>query len=409
MTVFLDYLKDLFIDSLPEESFLKTIREKAWVQASLPDRTHEAFQYLPLRELYLNSYPRTLSFIDEEKIAAYLYLETQKSYLVFVNGNYYPSLSQLPDPLIVSSLPEAFSAYGQFLKNRFTKQLAEENDPFALLNTALHAPGAFIYLPPKVKLASPIQILHFYTGSAFPRLQFFIGAGAEAHLISRTISLSEAPFWASALVDIALEEGAFLHHTDLIDLPVENWHFGAVRASLKNNSHYQSCSFHRGAKSIRQDYKVALLGENARAHLQGLNLLSGKNQAHTHILMQHLAPHCHSMQSFKKVLYDQSQSSFQGQIYVHQKAQKTAAYQINNNLILGPGAIANSKPNLKIFADDVKASHGATVGQLDQQALFYLRTRGLNEEEASRFLVRSFCQEAIDAIPYPSVRASLNL
>jgi len=404
MTSFLNYLKEVFIESLPEDAFFKNLREKAWVQCSLPDKTHEAFQYVPLRELYVKSYPRSVIFSDEAMIASYIYPECQKSYLVFINGHYHPLLSKVPEGVVVDSLPDSLLSYGHFLKQRLSKILTEETDPFALLNMALHASGAFIYFPPKFTLSTPIEIINLFTGPSFPRFQLFLGAQAEIHLISKSVSLTELPFWSSSLMDISIEEGASFHHVDKIDMPSENWHFQAVRASLKADSRYHSISFTKGAKSIRQDYKVALLGENASADLQGLSLLSGSHQAHTHVLMQHLAPHCHSMQSFKNVLYDNSQSSFQGQIYVDQKAQKTQAYQINNNLVLGAGAIANSKPNLRIFADDVKASHGSTVGQLDPQALFYLRTRGFTEAEAKEFLVMGFCKELVDQIPYASVR-----
>lgn len=403
--MFLDYLKEIFIESLPEEAFLRNLREKAWLQCSLPDKSHESFQYVPLRELYAKSYPRSTLFVDEAKVRGAIYPECSESYLVFVNGHYYPDLSKVPDSIVVSSLSSALLPYGQFLKNRLTKNLTEEHDPFALLNTALHASGAFIYIPPKISIPIPIQILHLYTGSAFPRVQLFVGAEAEVRFISRSLALTDNSFWSSAVLDIALEERAALHQVDIMEMPHENWHFQAVRASLKASSRYESISLNNGAKSARQDYRIALQGENASADLKGLSVLSGKNQVHTHVLMQHLAPHCQSMQSFKKVLHGLSQTSFQGKIYVHPKAQKTQAYQRNNNLILGLGAIANSKPNLEIFADDVKASHGATVGQLDEEALFYLKTRGLNQEEAARFLVTGFCRELLDHIPYPSLRA----
>jgi Fe-S cluster assembly protein SufD len=409
MTAFLNYLKEIFVESLPEDPFLRSLREKAWVGCSLPDKNHEAFQYLPLREFYTQDYQRAVTIVNEDLVRESIYPECKESCLVFINGHYYPSLSCVPESIVVSSLPVALGSYGQFLKNRFTKHLAEETDPFALLNMALHGTGAFIYVPPKCQVASPIQILHLYTGSSFPRLQLFIGAESQVQIISRTLSEGDSPFWTNALMDIAIEEKASVHHVDIVDLPKENWHFQALRASLKSEARYHSIAYNRGAKSERYDYRVALLGEQASAHLQGLSVLRERNQTHTYVLMQHLSPHCHSMQSFKKVLHDHSQSSFQGQIFVHQKAQKTAAYQINNNLTLGPGAIANSKPNLKIFADDVKASHGSTVGQIDEEALFYLKTRGLTTEEATHLLVRGFCQELIDQIPYESVRNSVVL
>lgn len=403
MTTFIDYLKELFRENLPEDPFLRQLREKAWVATSLPGRKEDGFEYLPLRELYVRSYPRALTYVDEDYIRQALLPECPYA-LVFVNGHYQPQCSTPPPHVVVSPMPEALTAYGQFLKNRLTKLLEGEQDPFALLNTALHGPGAFIYVPPKWQHAAPIQILHVYTGTAFPRIQVFVGAGAELKCVTRSVAWEDSAFWTSSLTDFAIEEQAKVHHVDYGDMPSDNWHFQAWRASLKGSARFESIACQKGAKVERNDYRVSLAGENCSAHLQGLALLKGARQAHTRVLMQHLAPHCQSMQSFKKVLHDYSQSSFEGKIYVHQKAQKTAAYQLNKNLLLSKGAIANSKPNLEIFADDVKASHGSTIGQPDEKALHYLRSRGLSLEEAKALLVSGFCQEFVSQIPYPSIR-----
>lgn len=159
-------------------------------------------------------------------------------------------------------------------------------------------------------------------------------------------------------------------------------------------------SVNRGAKALRQDYRVDLVGEMADAKLSGLSLLSGLKQCSTNVLISHIAPHTTSMQLFKAVLDDFSQGSFQGEIFVAKEAQKTQAYQINKNIILGKRAIANSKPNLQIFADDVKASHGATISQLDENVLFYLKSRGVSADAAKRLLLDAFCKEITDRCQY---------
>lgn len=163
-----------------------------------------------------------------------------------------------------------------------------------------------------------------------------------------------------------------------------------------------------GGKAVRQSYCIQLKGENSEVNLSGLWMLDGNRTAHTHAIVDHEAPRTRSMQRFKGVLNDHSQSSFEGKILVRAEAQKTEAYQLNNNLILSQGSIANSKPNLEVFADDVKASHGATVSQLEEEQLFYLSTRGIDPILARRLLIGGFCREMIDKISYDSLLKKWN-
>jgi Fe-S cluster assembly protein SufD len=178
---------------------------------------------------------------------------------------------------------------------------------------------------------------------------------------------------------------------------------------LKKESKLHSYFATFGSPGFRRDYSVALLGERSEAHLKGLTALGGKAESHIHVHMDHIAPLCQSRQFFKNVLIEKGRSSFTGKIYVRRPAQKTEAYQLNKNLLLSDLATANTKPNLEIFADDVKASHGATVAQLDEDQLFYLRTRGIPCSEAKGLLTMGFCQEILEDIPVPSLRNTLSL
>jgi Fe-S cluster assembly protein SufD len=173
---------------------------------------------------------------------------------------------------------------------------------------------------------------------------------------------------------------------------------------LKRSSRFEAWNVLSGGQLSRFSSRISLNGENGEALLQGIWMLNENHQAHTHVVMDHHAPHCHSLQKFKGVMADISQASFEGKILVRQPAQKTEAYQLNNNLILGDHAIAYSKPNLEIFADDVKASHGATVTQIDEEQLFYLNSRGIGSSDAKKLLVQGFCREIIDQIPFTSLR-----
>jgi Fe-S cluster assembly protein SufD len=205
-------------------------------------------------------------------------------------------------------------------------------------------------------------------------------------------------------MDVSLDENAAFTHTQTVFGHIDHWFFDAFRATLKKHSRLQCHMATSGSKTVRHSYKVALNGENAEADLKGIWMLSGRRQSHVHVQMEHHAPECRSMQLFKGINADASQSSFEGKILVQPEAQRTQAYQLNNNMLLGEYALANSKPNLEIFADDVKASHGATVAKLDPSQLFYLKTRGLSEPLAKALLLQGFCREIIDAIPSDSLR-----
>lgn len=391
---------------------LNKVRQMAWEQyqsIGLPERRDEIYRYIPLRNLYDRPFsPAQHSTLSRESIQNDIYPECQGSLIVFVNGCYSPELSdtgQLADKAIVSSLPEAMRPYGAFLNSRWIKSLQNEKDAFAALNGALHQHGAFIYIPPRANLVNPIQILHVIDCDegmmAMPRLHLFVGSQAKALLCERTLLIRGEGVIVNSAIDIAVEENASLEYSSTaFNQPKELWNLRAIRATLKRDARFRTYSVTSGAGVLREDYCVSLQGENGEAILDGAWLLDEGKQAHVNILMDHAAPHCRSSQMFKGAVAGSSRSSFQGKIYVHREAQKTDAFQLNNNLVLSDGAQADSKPNLEIFADDVKASHGATVGPVNEEHIFYLRTRGCTAEEAQNLLVMGYLKEVIDLLPF---------
>lgn len=390
---FTEHLKEHYLSGRP-------FFDKAWnrfLEKGLPEKK-EAFQYVPLSSLYGTSFSSAKT-VDKEA-SSLLYPECQNSCIVFVNGAYSKELSCLPKQLVALPLKEAMVTYGNYLTARLSKQLQEEKNPFVLLNAALGQEALFLYIPPKLRLQDPIQILHLTTLGqlASPRLHCFVGASSAVSFIVRTEL--EVSSWTNSLFDLAIEEGASAECFFVGGEANDHWHFQSLRATLKRDSILHSATFSKGCRAFRQDASVSLCGENASATLKGLWKLSGQNQAHTHVVMDHLAPHCHSMQHFKGLLDDVSQSSFEGKIWVRQLAQKTQAYQLNNNLLLGEGSLAYSKPNLEVLADDVKASHGSTTSSLNASHLLYLKTRGLDAKGAKQLLVEGFCKEILGFLPY---------
>lgn len=395
-----------------KEDPLYRLRQRGWdtfLEKGLPTKKSETYQYIKLRKLFAASYKAAEKDSFDPK--PWLFEESRGSNLVFVNGFFSPEHSEVPDGLDILPLNEAIFSFGTWINNQWAKTLKEETDPFALLNSALFSEGALLYISPKAVIKKPIQLLFVTTEEGImssPRVEVFLGKQAEVALVSRHVILKENSF-TNLFLNAHLEDNAKLTYTQVATecaLP-GTWVFDATRAHIKRDSNFTTHMATQGSETTRFDYQVEIAGENASCHLNGIWMLRQSLEAHVHVLMKHLAPNCTSLQLFKGALADSSRSSFEGKILVKKEAQKTDSFQLNNNLLLSDHAQANSKPNLEIFADDVKASHGATVGQLDSEELFYLRTRGYTEQEAKGLLTRAFLRDVLSKIEIPSVKELL--
>lgn len=373
----------------------------------LPTKGKEEYSYYPLSTLYSHEVKLAKEdTLSHEKICSFVEPSSLDSYLVFVNGRYHENLSNISgidDKIVVLPLDVASTRYSSFLNNRIEKNIEKEKDPFALLNYGLGSSGVFIYVPPQVLCEKKIHCLYFTTpqeemGIAFPRIHIFVGKHSSVHCIRSHIDLGETPQILSAVIDVALEERGECR-LSLCAHSEKGWFFEAVRSTLKRGSQFKTASLNTGSLSSREDYHVQLLEEGSEASLKGLGYYKGNKKGHVHVRIDHEAENCTSRQLFKNVLFDQSRSSFAGKITVIPIAQRTNAYQLNQNLLLGEHALCYSKPNLEIFADDVKASHGSTTGQLDSKELFYLMARGLSKDEAKTLLIKGFCAEILEEIP----------
>jgi len=411
---FSERLQELFAQQSTLGAF-QGVRERAFqqlLQQGLPDRKQEDYNYLPLRELYETPFvlAKGQSFSKEE-ITSFVLPECKDSCLVFVNGvldKELSFLSKIPATMVILSLQEAMRSYGSFLQARYARMLNDESDAFLRVNLGLATDGAFLFVPPDLSIEVPIQCLHLVQGEntemslVVPRLHLSLGRGAKVDIVQTMQKLGPHPVCVQGAIDAALEEGAKLNFISALSQN-DLWYFDALYATLKRHSKIEAISLTSGTRCERHLVRIALLGEEASADLQGLSLLEGSAEVHHHIRVDHIAPNTHSLQRFKSVLKERSRASFQGKIYVAKEAQKTQAYQRNNTLLLGDNAITYSKPNLEIYADDVKASHGATVSELDPSQLFYLTSRGLGQEDAKDLLVFGFCEELLSKIPYRSL------
>ena len=392
---------------------LKILRDKAWdhfLKLGLPSRKNDLYRYVRLHHFYSKEYTAAdnLNEIKQDFVAPYILKECEESVIVFINGHFSSSLSRLEGiskKVVISSLKDAMSTYSGFINKVFAKNLKEEKDPFAAINMALHQEGVFIYFPPNTVIDTPLQLLNIiHTNNEpmviMPRVQIYFGKQSQGSLISTQSSISSEYYTFNGVTDISQDEDSHVHYTQIADnINRSTWNFESLRASLKSNSTLKTVNITKGSATTRFDYRVTLLSENSEVSLNGLSKLSEKNESHTHVLIEHQAPNCRSNQLFKSLLQDASHSSFEGKILVQKTAHKTEAFQLNKHLLLSDQAFAESKPNLEIFASDVKASHGATFGQLDKEELFYMKSRGLTQKEAEEILIKGFCQEIISLLP----------
>ncbi len=320
--------------------------------------------------------------------------------LVFVDGHHVPGLSSvagLPDGVIVTSLKAGLrDAPGEI--ERWLADAPAAADAFADLNTAFMTDGAVVRVPAGATLDRPIHLLYIARESSRPCAAFvrdlvLVGAGARATVIQHHVSVDGAQSLINGLTRCVLDDGAALEHYRLNEQGDGLYHFSAVQLRQGRDSRYVSHDLQLGARLARGELLAELAGEGCECTLNGFYLGRGRRHIDNYTRVEHQVPHCSSRQLYKGVLSDNARGIFNGHLIVCKDAQKTDAQQMNRNLLLSEQAEADTRPQLEIYADDVKCSHGATVGQIDADALFYLRARGLDDVVARRLLIGAFAGE----------------
>jgi Fe-S cluster assembly protein SufD len=283
---------------------------------------------------------------------------------------------------------------------------------FAALNTAHLADGAFVVVPAGTRTTEPIHLLFTaWPGESpravYPRVVLVVEDGAEAQVVEEYASAAETPYFTCSVTEIWVGENAALDHVRLERESDRGFHLGVSAAVVGRNGRYRSHAVSLGGRLTRLDLDVALSGEGAEGILNGLYLPSGRRHVDHHTRVEHRSPHTTSIELYKGVLSGKATAVFNGRIVIAPGAQQSDAAQTNNNLLLSGEALVNTNPELEIFADDVKARHGATIGQLEDDALFYLRSRGLDETSARRLLVYAFAKDLVERLPVPRLRDEL--
>jgi Fe-S cluster assembly protein SufD len=410
---------DAFRADASEPSWLADHRRAALTafgERGFPSRREEAWRFTNLRPLTENIFPpprRTPGSTVEVDTGLRRYgaegIEGAKYRLVFLNGMLQSGPTDLPKGVWLASMARTIVERPDLAKQTLDPSDLAGGQPFASLNAALFADGFVLALEPGVTLDRPVEIIHIAetasAASIHSRNAILLGAGAKATLMETY--LGTGAYWTNAATEVAVGDGAALAHIQLQAEDTHAIHLTMARAKLAKNASYQNFGLTLGANLSRRDVQIAL-GEGASCAVNGAYLLRGEQDTTNAIFIDHAAPGATTRELFKGVLDERAHGAFLGTIAVRQDAQKTDAQQTSRTLLLSDRAAIDTKPELDILADDVKCSHGAAVGDLDKDMLFYLRARGIGADEARRMLIEAFVLDAIETVEQPEFRAHLS-
>ncbi len=354
--------------------------------------------------------------LDRDAVDRFPFSKLAGTRLVFVNGHYSAELSTVParqEGVHLGSLAAALASHSALLEKHLGRYLGIEDNAFGALNNAFFQDGGFVYVPAGKSLDQPVQLLFISTSkeagaTTHPRNLIIAEPESKLTLVESYVSAASAPTFTNAVTEFALGDGCVVEHCKFQDESPEAFHIGALPSLLGRRVNFLSHSIVTGARLSRNNLRTTLDGEGIECVLNGVYLTSGDQLADHHMIVDHAKPHCASHEYFNGILAGKSKGVFHGRILVRPGAQKTDAKQTNKNLLLSDDASADTKPQLEIYADDVKCTHGATVGQLNDESVFYLRTRGIGLERARRMLIHAFAGEIIDRVKHDPLREELD-
>jgi Fe-S cluster assembly protein SufD len=335
--------------------------------------------------------------------------------LVLVNGRFVPALSRgkdVPRGVWAGSLAEALRDRGEPVRALLASGARADRQRFASLNTAFLHDGVYIEIADGASLEAPLHVVHVTTAAdaptmTHPRVVVVAGKNSDAVVIESYVGLGSSNYFTNAVVQIAVGENASLRHYKVQREAPEAFHVAFQHAALAKSARYSTLGVTMGGALVRNDIHTILDGEGIDARVDGLYLADGRRHVDNHTFIRHAQPHCHSFELYKGILDDKARGVFNGRIYVDPVAQKTDAKQENNCMLLSDEARVNSNPQLEIFADDVKCTHGAAIGKTDDTAIFYLRSRGIPFPEARDLMVYAFASEVLERIEVEPLKVRL--
>ena len=352
------------------------------------------------------------SGVDAADLEGFRLSGVESSRVVFVNGRHSPDLSTLltqEQGVIVGSLADALVEERELVERHLSRYADYRTDAFTALNTAFTEDGGFVYVPKGVVVEQPIHFL-FVSASApeptmtHPRTLIVAEEASQVTVVEEFISLGDGVHFSNVVTELVAGDNAVVSHYVIERENDQALNVGTLRIQQGRSSNVASHSVLLGGRLVRNNVHPVMAGEGGYCMINGLFMPKGHQHMDNFMLVEHASPHCDSRQFYNGILDDRAHGVFGGRIVVHKDAQKTDAKQTNRNLLLSEGAQVDSKPQLEIYADDVKCTHGATIGQLDSEAVFYLRTRGIPEDEARAMLLFAFAGENLERMQQDAVR-----
>jgi Fe-S cluster assembly protein SufD len=350
-------------------------------------------------------------------MANFAFSDSECAQLVFVDGRYCANFScvqDLADGTRVMNLTEALREEPGLVQAQLARQTSVNQNAFAALNAAFMADGAFVQIPPGRIGKTFIHLIFLSTGRAeptvsFPRNLIIVGKRSQTRVVESYVGIRKGLYFTNAVTEIVLEEGGILDHYKLQRESEEAFHIATMHVLQGHDSNFIAHSLSLGGSIVRNDVHITLNEQGGNCILNGLYVTKGRQHVDNHTSIDHAKPNCTSRELYKGILDDESSGVFTGRIMVRKGAQKTNAKQTNKNLLLSESALVNTKPQLEIFADDVKCTHGATIGRLDDEALFYLRSRGIEESSARTLLTYAFATEILSEVQIKPIQCQLDL
>jgi len=399
-------LRKAGIASFAEQGF-PTLRDEDWRFTNVTPI--EKLPFVPAKETAVNG-------VESGLVADAAFARLSGNRLVFVNGFFSAKLSGLAPGgkgVRIENLSAALAKDAAVIEKHLGKYAHTQGNTFAALNQAFFTDGAFIFVPAGVQVAEPVQLIYISSAkqngeTIQPRNLIIAEANSRLTVVESYLSASGAGYFTNAVTEIVAGANASVEHVKLQDEGAGAFHIATIAGEFGKTSNVSVHSFALGARLSRNNIRTKLAGEGLECVLNGLYLTRDEQLADHHMIVEHAEPHCASHEYFNGILDDRSKGVFHGRIYVHPIAQKTDAKQTNKNLLLSDDATADTKPQLEIYADDVKCTHGATIGQLNEESIFYLRARGIPETTARRMLIHAFAGEIVERVKCPPVREELD-
>jgi Fe-S cluster assembly protein SufD len=412
---FLAFENHVDIDSPVHD--IRTEAIKTFEATGFPSKKEEAWKYTSLKGILKEDYsvfPKQEDALDYKDIKKYFLHDIDTYNIIFIDGKYSSHLSQTThDKMDVCLMSSALNKdkYKAVIDKYFNKIATK--DSLTSLNTAFSSEGAYIHIPKSKIAEKPIQIIHFSTGNESalmlqPRNLIVVEENAQVQIIERHQSLTHNPVLTNSVTEIFANKNAIV---DYYKIQNDNSHASLIDNTFidqKSDSHCLVHTFSFGGKLTRNNLNFYQNGEHIDSTMKGITIIGDKQHVDHNTLVHHIEPNCESHQDYKGIFGDNATGVFNGKVVVEKEAQKTNAFQANNNILISDKATINTKPQLEIFADDVKCSHGCTIGQLDESAMFYMRSRGIPKKEAKALLMYAFSNNVLSSVKIPELKQRIN-